>query len=290
MKKRIIDRLSVFFQAVDRLLCLLHIKRPKVVVFMDGGICSQMMVYLQGRYYAEHGFDVYYDTLWYETCGKDANGLAPRYFEFREMWPVLEFKNVSKMARKWYLLFFKAKRTNGDMLLSPSLIIHSVYLDGFWDFPDGETERLFAKYYNIEKASIPARAADKVFNNMLGIHVRRGDLAKGDNPYYGGVTEGYFLRAIEFCNKEFKPEKYLFFSDEPDWVEAHICPQVKQLYEIVLGNKGWEDLWLLAHCDVIVASQGSFGKVAARLNSEATLVQCDNKFAIRDRKNAYFIK
>ena len=55
-------------------------------------------------------------------------------------------------------------------------------------------------------------------------------------------------------------------------------------------NKAWEDLWLLAQCPIIVASQGSFGKFAARLNSKAVLIQCDNKYAWRDRENTYFIQ
>ena len=126
--------------------------------------------------------------------------------------------------------------------------------------------------------------------NVVGIHVRRGDLAKGDNPIYGGVTDGYFLRAIDFCNQHFNPCKYLFFSDEPDWVEQNICNHLSMPFEIIRGNKPWEDLRLLSQCPIIVASQGSFGKVAAQLNQQAVLIQCDNEHAKRDRENTYFIK
>ena len=122
------------------------------------------------------------------------------------------------------------------------------------------------------------------------MHVRRGDLAKGDNPIYGGVTDGYFLRAIEFCNRRFTPQKYFFFSDEPDWVEQNICNQLSVPFEIVRGNKAWEDLWLLSQCSIIVASQGSFGRVAARLNPNALLIMCDNEHADRNRPNTYFVK
>ena len=290
MKQKIIDILSAIFQAIDTLLCKCGIKRPAVVVYLDGGICSQMLMYLHGQYYAEYGLDVWYDTRWYETCGKDQFGIMPRYFEFTEMWPNLEMKTVSNWQRKWYLLFFKAKRTHADWLPEPSSIKHSIYLYEYWDIPVEAHRRLFAKCYNIKESTTPAVGKSKEFDGVVGVHVRRGDLAKGDNPYYGGVNEGYFMRAIEFCNKEFNPEKYLFFSDEPDWVEQNICPQVKQPYEIIRGNKGWEDLWLLAHCDVIVASQGSFGKVAARFNPSAVLIQCDNQFANRDRENTYYIR
>ena len=71
MKRRMIKILSAIFQAMDIVLCKLHLKRPVVVIFMDGGICSQMLVYLHGQYYAESGVDVYYDTRWFDVCGKD---------------------------------------------------------------------------------------------------------------------------------------------------------------------------------------------------------------------------
>ena len=106
---------------------------------------------------------------------------------------------------------------------------------------------------------------------------------------YGIVSELDEL-AQSRQNEKFHPKKYLFFSDEPDWVEQNICNYISQPYEIMRGNKAWEDLWLLAHCPIIVASQGSFGKVAAQLNPDAVLIQCDNKHAKRDRERTYFVK
>lgn len=290
MKQKIINILSAIFQAIDTRLCMLHIKRPTIVVYMDGGICSQMEVYIQGQYYADYGFDVYYDTHWYDVCGKDQNGIMSRYLEVNEMWPHIELRRLTKWQRKWYLLFFKASRTNDNWLPTPSSIKRSLYFDQYWELPIKERERLFAKYYNHNRARIVDRCSFVSFENVVGIHVRRGDLAKGDNPVYGGVSDGYFTRAIEFCDKQFNPKKYLFFSDEPEWVEQNICPQFQQPYELMRGNKAWEDLWLLAHCSVIVASQGSFGRIAAKLNPDAVLIQCDNEYANRTRENTYFIK
>lgn len=290
MKQVLIKILSAIFQVFDGLLIRLHLKRPKVIVFLDGGICSQMQMYVQGQYYAESGLDVYYDTRWYEVCGKDQHGVHPRIFEFTEMWPTQPFKII----RGWRLWIYRHLFKNGELvngtLPCPDTITCSMYLYGYWDLPYGEHKRLFAKYFSIENAAIPVKI-DKVDpENIIGVHVRRGDLAKGDSALYGGVSEGYFMRAIDFCNKEFKPKKYLFFSDEPDWVEQNICPHLTLPYEIMRGNKAWEDLWLLAQCPVIVASQGSFGKMAARLNPDAVLIQCDNEYAKHDRKNNFYIK
>lgn len=289
MKKKIINILSAFFQAIDTLLCKCHLKRPKIIVYIDGGICSQIYMYVKGQYYAEQGLDVRYDIRWFETCGKDQFGIMPRAFELLEMWPNLPFKTISTFERKFYLLFFQAKRVDGDWLPSPSSVTHTLYFYEYWNVPSEEYDRVFDKYFDIAHAVIPANA-EYDSSDCVGIHVRRGDLAKGDNPAYGGVTDGYFLRAIEFCNKQFKPKKYIFFSDEPDWVELNICNQLQQPYEIMRDNKAWEDLWCLAQCPIIVASQGSFGKMAAYLNPNAVLIQCDNSHADRERKNSYYIK
>lgn len=291
MKQKVLYILSAIFRAIDRLLCWLYIKRPTVVVYMDGGLSSQMFMYIHGRYYAEQGFEVLYDTHWFDICGRDANGKMLRNFELLEMWPALSFKSATYLQRKYYLLFFIADISQGMDIPKAEQLKHSIYFYGYWGMSYADYARLYATYFDIATASAPMKYAGKDFDKgVAGIHVRRGDLAKGDNPAYGGVSDGYFLRAIDFCNKQYKPTKYLFFSDEPDWVEKNICTQLKQPYEIMRGNKAWEDLWLLSHCDVIIASQGSFGKVAAQMNPKAVLIQCDNKYAVRDRINSYFVK
>lgn len=290
MKKIIINILSVIFQAVDTLLCKLHVRRPTIVVFIDGGICSQILMYLQGQYYAERGLDVRYDTRWFDVCGKDQFGNHPRIFEFTEMWSKLPFERITGWRLWIYRHLFKVGQLMNEELPNPESINHSMYLYGYWDLPSEAYNRLWSACYDIRMASIPAGGGLRKRELTVGIHIRRGDLAKGDNPIYGGVTDGYFLRAIEFCDKKFQPKKYIFFSDEPDWVEQNICSHLEQPYEIMRGNKAWEDLWYLAQCPVIVASQGSFGTVAARLNPEAVLIQCDNEHANRERKNTYLIK
>lgn len=290
MKNKLIKILSLIFRFIDGLLYKLHLKNLQVVVYVDGGICSQMLRYLDGLYYAEKGFDVYYDTLWFKRNGTDQFGKMPRLFELEEMWPMLEVNTLSKWCRKWYLIFFKAQHLNGDWLPTPDSISHSLYLNDYWDIPLEDFNRLFKIHFRLETAHVPTKYINFDADSIVGIHVRRGDLAKGDNPYYGGVTDGYFLRAIDYCTLQFSPKKYIFFSDEPDWVEQNICTFLALPYEIMRGNKAWEDLWLLAQCPIIVASQGSFGKVAARLNPNAVLIQCDNKYAWRDRENTYFIQ
>ena len=290
MKKKFIQILAIIFQKIDVLLCKLHLHSPKIVIYMDGGICSQMLMYLHGQYYAEYGFEVLYDDYWYQKNGKNKLSYLIRTFELTEMWPNLKFKVISKWQRKWYLMLFQIKRKESNLLPVPDTVIHSIYLNGYWDIPEKEHNRLFRQLFKLADASAPDKFHKFDSKSVVGVHVRRGDLARGDNPYYGGVTDGYFMRAIDFCNQYFTPQMYIFFSDEPDWVENNICNQLEQPYKIMRDNKAWEDLWLLAQCPIIIASQGSFGKVAARLSPDAFLIQCDNKYAWRERENTFYIQ
>ena len=47
--------------------------RTKIVVLMDGGICSQMHQYLLGNLYRKRGFPVCYDLTFYKEWGLDIN-------------------------------------------------------------------------------------------------------------------------------------------------------------------------------------------------------------------------
>lgn len=290
MKNILIRILSTLFQSIDAFLCKLQLKRPTVIIFVDGGICSQMLRYIHGQYYAEYGMNVYYDDYWFKTNGRDQFGNLPRSFELTEMWPELRYKGISKWKRKLYLIFFKVNRTKEEWLPDPKAIQHSIYLNGYWELSKDIYNMLFSKHFNLQRVKRLDEYIKLENQTIVGIHVRRGDLANGDNPYYGGVTDGYFLRVVDYCSQKFAPKKYIFFSDEPDWVEHNICNKIQQPYEIIRGNKAWEDLCLLSQCSIIVASQGSFGKFAARINKDAILIQCDNQYAIRDREKTYFIQ
>lgn len=105
------------------------------------------------------------------------------------------------------------------------------------------------------------------------VHVRRGDLANMDDYFYGKVTMGYFSKAMDYIRSHYSDVKFFFFSDELDWVEQNLLGIVGDSpCELMRGNKAWEDLCLMAHCDCFISSQGSAGKKAAMMNGKGLLV------------------
>lgn len=264
-----------------------HLITPRVVRYIDGGICSQMHMYTTGEYYKRRGFDVYYDLNWFKRDGKDMNGNALRVYELQEMFPQLEVKTLSKFQTWFYKSFMSYKPLN-ELGPTPEMIKHSIYLKGYLGVKWEALENPYKRYFTLSTMKAIKLEQSKFI--YCGIHVRRGDLANVSLPYYGIVSDGYFLRAIDYVQANYKDVKFLFFSDELEWVEQNITPKIHAPFELMKGNKAYEDLGLLAQCPIIVASQGSFGKMAARINPNATLIMCDNEYANRTRPNTILIK
>lgn len=118
------------------------------------------------------------------------------------------------------------------------------------------------------------------------VHVRRGDLANRETECYKSVQKDYFITAMNYVVENYINVHFCFFSDELDWVQENLCHLVNVPYNMIRGNKAWEDLALVSECDVVIASQGSFGTMGARLNGSSDLIVPDvfdpNGFIIRN--------
>ena len=79
--------------------CLLNrgLLRSKVVVLMDGGVCSQMHQYLLGYLYRKAGFSVCYDLTFYKEWGLDINNEFVRNFDLLKAFPYLKFEEASEV-------------------------------------------------------------------------------------------------------------------------------------------------------------------------------------------------
>lgn len=273
MKRKLILILANLFQSLDRVLVKNHIKRPTVVISLDGGIASQMFNYIKGIRFEEAGCEVLFDLRWFYENGMDLTGKFSREYELQEMFPKLNINTVSpSLARKWYSRFFKHDIADG--IVNPVDIHRTTFLGSHYEMDTESFARLFPIYFNeksIKKIECPWAKNDNIH---CGVHVRRGDLSNGQYGY-GLVSKTYFEKAIQYVQNNNEDVVFHFFSDEMDWVEENILPNVNIKYELIKGNKAWVDLALLTQCDIIIASQGSFGITAARLKQNARLVLCE---------------
>ncbi len=266
--------------------CRCHLIHPAIIVYVDGGICSQMHQYLLGRYYAEQGMKVVYDLSWYQRNGKDINGIHPRHFEFTKLWPGLAFEEASG-AVNFCAHHFPVRK---DGLHFPLDIKPPKYLHGYYFFDDNEAYRqIFSRYFSInqlvhmDKSSI----IDSWTGTKCALHVRRGDLANMDDCFYGKVSIDYFRSAIKVVADKFEDIKFFIFSDGFDWVESELEPYYSPYpHEMMKDNLAYEDLNLMARCDCFISSQGSAGKFAAMINGTGMLYISDDPHEAR-WKNTY---
>lgn len=266
---------------MSRISVLLGISRPKVIIYMDGGICSQMSMYLRGQYFKDVA-EVFYDTTWFELNGKDLDGRFERILELTELFPTLKFKTVNLKQKRFYKMFFSFPRKDG-YLPEPDTIKRTTYFGGYFDMKPEDIKELFAHCYNKEKMKAPDvhlpgnQSSGEKFTNVA-VHVRRGDLANREDQWYKKVPDSYFFNAVDYVKDNFRNVRLFLFSDEPEWVENNLCPHfIETPYHIVRGNKAYEDLYLISLCDVVIASQGSFGLWGARLNGKSTLIKPSSK-------------
>ena len=97
----------------------------------------------------------------------------------------------------------------------------------------------------------------------VGIHVRRGDYVM--NPYNGGRPPPalYFEYCLHVLRQRHGQLKAVVVSDDPEWVRA----QPIFADAIVQHGSPAEDMAVLAACEHVVASIGTFGWWAMRLKA-----------------------
>lgn len=67
-----------------------------IIVYMDGGICSQINTFAFGKFLKDKGFEIKYDLTWYRECGKDTDGRFTINYKLDKAFPDLEIKVASQ--------------------------------------------------------------------------------------------------------------------------------------------------------------------------------------------------
>lgn len=239
-----------------------------VIVRVDGGIASQIVFYLLGKYFSDKNINVKYDLEWFTSCGMDLQNKFVRNFDFEKAFPNVEVKKATEEEIKFYKKNFKLKGNNYKNKKAP------LYLGSYYDFGN-----LLKHYQNflIENFNPELDEENRIWlekikgSNACGIHVRRGDLSQGNVAYGSPATPEYFVKSINYVKSKFPNSKFFFFSDEVDWIKSEILPKLENTeFEIVDCNgsdRGYLDLYLLSNCKNFITSIGSFGKFASILSN-----------------------
>ena len=114
----------------------------------------------------------------------------------------------------------------------------------------------------------------------IGIHVRAGDILTPFKLFYGFTVPGstYFIAAANYLTANVTvPVQFIVATDNPSWTKKHIALEAvyrnRSTASVVYsnGNSAAFDMALLASCDALILSTGSYGWWAAWLANKTTV-------------------
>ena len=194
-------------------------KNPCVIMYIDGGFSSQMLRYCKGMWFQERGMDVKFDLQWYEKNGKDDLGIETREWRLKECFPELMVKVASEKEVNRYRKFYGTnihklvkKYENKEEKLAAPLYVSLYDFDYLVSFKDCPKYFNWQGMYNLLTESAKKIATEimrykKNGRNVIGVHVRRGDMAVSGS-YWKVLTAHYFEAAI---NEVVTEESIIYF-------------------------------------------------------------------------------
>jgi len=114
----------------------------------------------------------------------------------------------------------------------------------------------------------------------IGVHVRAGDILTLFHFYYGFTIPGasYYIKAANYLTANVTtPVQFIVTTDNLNWTKKHIalesvymnCSNTSVVYSE--GKSAGFDMALLASCDALIMSTGTYGWWAAWLGNITTI-------------------
>ena len=219
------------------------------VIPLYWGLADQIGWYGYGEYIHEkYHIPVKYA---YGYPGKDFDDRFERTFQLKDAFPSVNLRQYAGRFEKWlHQTFFR----NRDATMRYEYGVRI----------------LKNKFHPIDVDTCKDLLTDINTQKSCAVHVRRGDYAHGALGTHPTQAE-FFILAVRKIHSLDTNVKFFFFSEEPDWIREKILPALDK--EIACrvcdqndSSKGYLDLYLIAQCDHVICSLGSFG-YAGRLFS-----------------------
>ena len=193
---------------------------PKVVVLMDGGICSQMLQYLLGEFFRKRGCKVVYDLSFYKEWGSDMDYKFARNFDLLKVFPYLGLTIATEFEISYYKRHFYYVGNNTSEWIDDFSFLEKnppIYLGGYYHLPINIWVPAFMSTYRIsseifDEGSKMLMSEIKQNINPVAVHVRRGDLSVEVRAYGKPASLSYFKRAVDYMvNAGYNPLALIVF-------------------------------------------------------------------------------
>ena len=156
-------------------------------------------------------------------------------------------------------------------------------LSGFW-----QTERYMHNIHQLRLdfvLKVPlAASAQKVSEvidafESVALHVRRGDYLKDQKTIarHGVCSQSYYQSAVDLVLAKKPMAEFFVFSDDPEWVKAHLKLPPQCTYVSAANIAAEEDLVLMSGCKHQIIANSTFSWWGAWLNNSCDkIVVCPN--------------
>lgn len=242
----------------------------KIVMRVDGGLCSQIAFVALGLDLADRGNKVLFDLSWFRDCGKDSDGKFVRNWDMPKAFPELPLSIADDATVGIYKKRHSQRGSDLRAFKAP------LYIGGY---PDRMASLL--KQRGLLQIRFKPELDDRRRTLLpeiesrpsCAVHVRRGDLAKTNYAYGEPTSVRYYRRAVEIVRGLAPGARYYFFSDEPRWVRDVLVPALGDIENTIVSednesDKGYMDLFLISRADYIISSIGSLGVYGAILSGK----------------------
>jgi len=264
--------------------------KPPVYLRLMGGLGNQLFQYAAGRSLADKlGVELVLDDR-YLVRKSNHTGFALDVFNIRaRLMNSAERQLFSegkirlarwckKIVRPWGEVFWETQ-FNFDPALNTLQAGH--LLIGFWQTEDYIHNKHQVRLDLKLKAPLgsPAEKMCTVINTVesVALHVRRGDYLNDKKTIkrYGICNQSYYQSAIGLILERKPMAQFFVFSDDPDWVKAHLRLPPQCTFVSAPHITAEEDLVLMSQCKHQIIANSTFSWWAGWLNSNCDkIVTC----------------
>ena len=284
----------------------------KKIIYMDGGLASQMSAYAFYKYLETRGLNSEIDFVWYRRMGMDRYKLKEVFdidvtvYEGSFKYDVYISKNTAaRILRRTKLLtllitaglipklYYTVKPVWGGNIFNVDDLpdetfdlSKELYFWGYWPFGeylDEIRETLLSEFSfpKLTESENIVLAEDIASNNSVSIHVRRGDYLNYKDVY-ADVSINYYKDAAEYIDKVVKNPKFYVFSDDIQWCQSEF-EKLGLTYRNTIyitwnhADKSYRDMQLMSLCKNNIITNSGFSTWAAFLNKNPDKIVIEPK-------------
>jgi len=232
--------------------------RKSVTVELQGGLGNQLFGWAAGFVLSQKlGCDLIVDK-----SNLRQRGYQLDYFNFSNDLKTTNksFAGIKGIKNRIYGNIFEEKSFEYDP--SFEYVISPKTLRGYfqsWKYHTGFENEIYAQVRGLifESPELQALTNKYPFEDLIGVHVRRGDY-KALEQYHGTIKSDYYKTATETIESVGKiASKFIVFSDEPEEAKTVLPGAVAYIGPSELPSPA-ENMVLMSRCRALIGANSSF--------------------------------